>query len=347
MVFGKNLKYLRLQKCMTKKYLAELAGITPMSITHYENNERTPDIQIIRRLMNALNVKLADLLTVRNDNHVYAHGEFRRNANLSIQAQEYVRESVEEYFDRFFTVIDILGNNALPAAPKCHTLTVSGDVENDAARLREYLGFAIEGPLLDLIGAMENKGVMIYLCDFDLDKFSGMNGFVDDRPFVILNSRMTTERQRSTLVHELAHLFFNYGEMNEGSIEKYATAISGAFLFPQDDARRELGLRRTSVTQDMVMVAKEYGISVLMLTKRAQVLKIISENVYKDFMIQASQHGWRKNEPSRITDERSELFEQLVIRAIGENEVSLQKGAELLKFSYDDMVKAIRLHVEA
>ena len=84
-----------------------------------------------------------------------------------------------------------------------------------------------------------------------------------------------------------------------------------------------------------------------MLVKRAEVLNIISDNVYKDFVISASQRGWRKNEPSRISPEQSGLFEQYVIRAIGENEISPQRGAELLKLSYEDMVKMIRLHEEA
>jgi len=48
--------------------------------------------------------------------------------------------------------------------------------------------------------------------------------------------------------------------------------------------------------------------------------------------------GWRKNEPSRIEKEVSTLFEQLVYRAINENEISMQRGAELLKIPYDEAV---------
>ena len=50
-----------------------------------------------------------------------------------------------------------------------------------------------------------------------------------------------------------------------------------------------------------------------------------------------NQHGGRKNEPSRIDQENTSLFEQLVLRAIGEEEITVSKGAELLKISLSDM----------
>ncbi len=52
----------------------------------------------------------------------------------------------------------------------------------------------------------------------------------------------------------------------------------------------------------------------------------------------ASKAGWRKNEPTQIERERPALFEQLVYRAINENDISFQKGAELLKVPYDEIV---------
>lgn len=87
----------------------------------------------------------------------------------------------------------------------------------------------------------------------------------------------------------------------------------------------------------MLMVAKEYGISMMMLVKRAELCKVISESTARDFYFQASQHGWRKHEPSRISEEKPLLFEQLVYRAINENEISIQRGAELLKIPYSQV----------
>jgi Zn-dependent peptidase ImmA (M78 family) len=127
-------------------------------------------------------------------------------------------------------------------------------------------------------------------------------------------------------------------DMEEKEIEDISTAISGAFLFPKVDAIRELGVRRTSISKDMELVAKEYGISMFLLVKRAQLIGIISDNIGRNFYNKASSSGWRKNEPRRADKEKATLFKQLVCRAVNEKEISTQKGAELLKVYYEEIV---------
>lgn len=77
---------------------------------------------------------------------------------------------------------------------------------------------------------------------------------------------MCPERIRSTIALELSHLMFIWPEnTHEKEIVDKATAISGSFLFPKPDALRKLGIKRTSVTQDITLIAKEYGISMMLL----------------------------------------------------------------------------------
>lgn len=75
-----------------------------------------------------------------------------------------------------------------------------------------------------------------------------------------------------------------------------------------------------------------------LLVKRAQVAKIISTDAARHFYVSASSRGWRTNEPSRIAPEKPNLFEQLVFRAVSEGEISIQRGAELLKMPYNEVV---------
>ena len=227
----------------------------------------------------------------------------------------------------------------MPEAPPANVLRLTGDNEYDALLLRKHLNLADDGPINNLTEILENKGILIYVCNIDNDKFSGINGFVNGRPYIVVNQNMSPERNRSTIVHELSHLMFKWpDDMENSRIEEFATAISGALLFPKSDAIRELGIRRTVISKDMLLVAKEYGISMFLLVKRAQLSGIISTNVAKKFYINASKAGWRKNEPARIDKEVPTLFEQLVYRAINENEISMQRGAELLKIPYDEIV---------
>lgn len=334
-MFHKNLRYYRLKNNMSMKELASLVGVSPMAISHYENGERKPGMDTIKALAQALGVRVTDFLGSRNENLVFAHGEFRKSTKLSGKQQDYIREAVEEYMSRFYSAVDVLGGEVLPEAPMCHGLAMTGDAEKDALAMRRYLKVSEFGPVGNLIELSENRGILVYECEIENDAFSGMNGLVNGRPYIVINGNMSPERVRSTIVHEMAHFIFKWPEdMNEKQMEVMATAISGAFLFPEADAKRELGIRRSFVSKDMALICREYGISMYLLVKRANLCGILNDNAAKNFYIKAAQAGWKKNEPVRIAEEKPMLFMQLVFRAVSENEISVQKGAELLKQSY-------------
>ena len=337
-MFGRNLKYYRLKNSLTKKALAAKCGLSPMAITNYENGSRKPSMDVLKRLAEALSVRVSDFLAVRNEGLVFVHGEFRKTQELPLSVQEFIRESVEEFFSRFYTAVELLGGEVLPDSLECHAVMMSGDVEDDAKAMRCHLGLAAEGPIDDLVAVLENKGILVYVCDVDAKGFSGMNGFVNERPYIVVNGRMSPERNRSTIAHELAHLFFDWPKgMSEDEVEKTATAIAGAFLFPKSDALRELGIHRNRISNDMALVCREYGISMFLLAKRAQVSGIITNETARSFYVKASSLGWRTNEPVRIENETPSLFEQLVFRSVCEGGISIQRGAELLKTSYDEV----------
>ena len=341
-MLGKNLKYYRLKNNMTKKALADAIGVTPMAITNYENDDRKPSMDIIKALAKALGIKVTDFLASNNTELQFSHGKFRKGTKLGLVAQEYIRESVEEYFGRFFQVVSILGGQQiLEKAPKIKKLHWTNDAEEAASQLREYLEVPKNGPIGKLVEILENKGILVLFVEVDNQYFSGMNGTVNNIPYIVINAKMTPARVRSTIVHEVAHFAFEWPEdLSDKDEEAIATAISGAFLFPKEDVVRELGYKRSSISRAMIMTCQEYGISLFMLVKRARLCGIINESVERDFYIKASKAGWRKSEPNwGIEMEKPTLFEQLVYRAVTEEEISVQKGAELLKTSYDSIAK--------
>ena len=142
-MFSKNLKYYRLKKGMTKKELANRVDISSMAISNYENGKRKPDMELMKKIAAVLGVRVSDFLTVRNEKLVFCHGEFRKNSSLSIAQQEYVKESVEEYFNRFMTIVEILGGDVLPDAPSVSILPLTGNIEQDGRSLRKHLSLAL------------------------------------------------------------------------------------------------------------------------------------------------------------------------------------------------------------
>ncbi len=342
-MIGGNIKYYRLKNDLTKKALAEKVGVTPMAITYYENDSRRPSMEILKRLAAALNVRVSDFIGSNSSDLQFVHGEFRKNSKLNTSQQDLIRSSVENYFSRFYSAANLLGGEVLPAAPVCLSLNYTGDIEYDAKSLREYLQLPLSGPVGNLTAALENQGILVYMLNMDSGDFSGMNGTVNNRPYIVVNRNMSPERIRSTMIHEVSHFAFDWPDtLSEKDIENYATAVSGAVLFPAEDARRELGLRRVAVTNDMLLTCKEYGISMMLLVKRSNLLGILSDGVSRDFYMRASKAGWRRNEPHRIPYEDSHLFKQLVFRAVAEDEISVSKGAELLNMPYDTVMQECR-----
>jgi Zn-dependent peptidase ImmA (M78 family) len=236
-----------------------------------------------------------------------------------------VREAVEQYFSRFFDAVECLGGNPLPQPPKCHTLIRTENPEQDAKALRLFLGLQEEGPIDELVGVLENKGILI----FELD-------IVNAYPYIVINKNMSPERKRTTILHELAHLAFVWDEDKDN--EKEATAIAGAALILKSDLLRELGQHKSALTKDMTLVCQEYGISMYLLVKRASLAGIISNSLAKSFYIQANKANWRKNEPQRVKVlEEPMLLRQLVYRAVNEEGISRQRGAELLQVPVSEM----------
>ena len=334
-MFSKNLKYYRLKRNMTKSALADACGVSSMAISNYEKGIRNPDMETINKLANVLDVKIADFLEVRNASITFEHKGFRKHSALPQGTQEFIREAVEEYFNRFFNAVECVGGDPLPEPIKCGSLIPSGDYAADAKALRAELGFPKDGPIKGLKAVLENKGILVLEVEVGNSKFSGMNGTVNGYPYIVVNKKMTEERIRSTIAHELVHIMFDIPEdMGE---EDFANKISGAFLISRTDLERELGIKRKAVTNDFILVCKEYGVSMLLLVLRAKQAGILSDYVYKDFFMKASKAGWRKKEPTRIDTEELSLFRQLVYRAIAEDNISVQKGAELLREPYNDV----------
>lgn len=333
----RNIKYYRVMAGKSRTELSRELGISIKCLDRYESGGELPSLEISRRIASVLGIRLADIMLTKSVGHKYEHCDYRKNSGLRKSSQEQIKALTEDYLDRFFVAVEILGEKVLQKVPEMHTLKPSFDAERDALNLRCELGLPLSGAIPNLISTLEDKGILIIQVNYGDNKFSGRNGLADGRPYVVLNDRMTAERQRSTIVHELGHIYFEQPMIGNATWERYMTAVSGAFLFPMGNVVKELGEKRTYISGDMLMVCREYGISLQMLAKRAEIAGIISEGAYRNFCIKLNMAGMKNKEPSHIQTERALLFEQLVLRAVGEGKMTVQRGAELLRIPYMEM----------
>ena len=337
-MFGNNLKYFRLERGLSKKDLAKKAGLSAALLTYYENGSRQPGVESLNALAKALSISPA-LLLENGPSLSFSHGAFRKNSSLSKTNQEYIRSFVEDYFGRFYATLSFFSSNVLPPIPLSwgERSFMPKDVSKAARELRKALGLSEQGAIPMLTDYLEKRGFL--LCPIASHPgFDGLNGYVSDRPYIAFNQDASPERIRSTLVHELVHLYFGLGDRDEETVNQ----IAGEVLFPKEDAVRELGLKCYEVNEWMANVAKEYGISMYSLVYNGYRYGIFSSSLAKSFYVQANKNGWRKEEPTRCGEESTHLFERLVYRAVGEDEITIQRAAELLRVSFEQVEANVR-----
>lgn len=326
-MIGKNIKYYRLLRNMSLQDLADHVGLNKMAISNYENGKREPRIEICEKIANALNVNLSMLVSNYGKNLAISRGSFRKNSHLTKEKTALVYEQEDRYLGKLFDVISFLGDPSLPPPPQIKRISVS-NTENAGLHLRIVLDLPTHGPVGNITDSLENKGYLICPIDALKEGFSGHSGYVNGRPYIAVNVNMSNERQRFTLIHELAHLHFLFSEdQNE---ERMVDEITGAFLLPKEDIIRELGPKRRDIRGDLRIIQQEYNISMVAIVMRARQTDIISQETYTITMKWMSANGYRKDEQSGIPPEETHLLDQLTLRAVAEDQIGISKAAEIL-----------------
>lgn len=96
-VFGKRLKELRKEHGYTIEQFADMVGISKSTLGYYENDKRMPDIEILARIANVLNVN-ADYLIGRT-NTTAQKGKMKtvcEFTGLSDSAAEFLAQPVKD-----------------------------------------------------------------------------------------------------------------------------------------------------------------------------------------------------------------------------------------------------------
>lgn len=133
-VFGKRLKELRKANGYTIEQFAEAVGISKSTVGYYENNNRMPDIEILSRIADVLNVS-ADYL-IGKTNTTATKGKTKTVCDftgLSDTAAEYLAELVKnKRFDRIAVINHLFSELKQDYAFYCHE-------ENDDGELAESI----------------------------------------------------------------------------------------------------------------------------------------------------------------------------------------------------------------
>ena len=343
-IFAERFKSARLMRGFSLQDLANAMGgvLSRQALHRYEKGEVIPDSEKINLLSKALIVS-ADYF-FRSTKVELGAIEYRKLEKMPQKEAAIIREKTKEYLSRYLELEEILG---LPNQFEDHlkdfgVVNTWHDVNQAAQLLREKWNLG-KGAIYNVVEILEDKNIKVVKLDVD-DDFDGLQTYVNQTiPVVAYNIRKANkpDRIRFTLLHELAHLLLKFGEMSEKQKETLCHQFAGAMLLPEETIKAELGEHRNKLSViELGNIKKQYGISMQALVMRAKDCGIVNKHYTKQFFFFMKQMNWKIDEPVDYDGvEESNRFEQLLFRALIEDQISMSKAASLSNKSLAEFKK--------
>jgi Zn-dependent peptidase ImmA (M78 family) len=201
--------------------------------------------------------------------------------------------------------------------------------------VRKYFSLP-HGPILNIVDILEDKGVFIFLEEFDSIQLSGFtlieNG--SQPPIIFVNKNAPGDMERLTIAHELGHIVM-HDVLNE-HIEEEAWAFAAEFMMPECDIYDDL--RRAKTIHDFSLLKRKWKISMSALIRRSKDLSILTENQYRYWMQKMA--PYRKKEPVQVPQEKPSLYRELINTYKEELNYSKEELCKILSINkemYDEM----------
>jgi len=343
-VFAERFRSARLMNGFSLQDLANALDnkLSRQAMHRYEKGEVIPDAEKINMLSKAL--KVSSDYFFRTTKVELSDVEYRKLSKMPQKDAAVINEKTKEYLSRYLELEDILGlQNEFEHPLKDFPQVTSYEQVNKAAEILREKWSLGKSPIFNIVELLEDKNIKVVKLDV-ADDFDGLQTFVNGNiPVIAYNIRKANnpDRIRFTLLHELAHLLLKFGNITEKEKETLCHQFSGAMLLPEETIITELGAHRNKLsTLELGNIKKQYGISMQAIVMRAKACGIINNHYTKQFFFFMKQMNWKVDEPVEYQGaEESNRFEQLLFRALIEDQISMSKAASLSNQSLAEFKK--------
>ncbi|MFD2442530.1 ImmA/IrrE family metallo-endopeptidase [Bacillus sp. CGMCC 1.16607] len=335
---GQKLKTARLIRGFTLEDIGRELGVSHQSVSKYENDKASPDLEVVRRL--------ADLLQFTPSFFFSDHQEllypqtthfFRSGAAVAKKYKDQVKEKVRTlaYVINFIEAKLRLPQFVKPSFIIEHSVLRQisfEEIDAVAEQMRRYLGLG-DGPISNITALCERLGIIIAFSEMENEKIDACTVYYSGRPYILLNKeRLSSVRLRFNIAHELGHILLHstYAEkeVNDKSkhkrIEQEANRFASSFLMPESTLVPEL----SSSGLDYLLILKEHWkVSVQAIIYRAEELGVFREDYALYLRQQISRKKWRLNEPldDVIPIEKPMLIKQAIQLLIKKYDLTLEQ----------------------
>jgi transcriptional regulator with XRE-family HTH domain len=333
-MIGERLTQLRLARNLTLDELAAQIGgiVTKQALSKYEQNQAQPSPLVLTKLSAALGVKANYFLSSSQITVKFV--AYRKATSLLQREKARVESVVSQCLEDRVRIQTLIGQTKTDIIP-WNQLRISSleDTEKQANYMRMLWELGTS-PISNVVGAFEEHQLCVLSIKAD-EKFDGISALGCDSGSNILAGAIVSrqdvpgERQRLNLTHELGHLVMKIPDNIDE--EKAAFRFGSAFLAPADRLIKQIGSKRSYIDiAELLILKKQFGISLQALLRRMLDLGIINDSYYRRWCIYISKTGWKKQEPDELVRETPQWFNRNLSRLVGEGAISRDEAEQML-----------------
>jgi len=360
-----NLMRLRKLNGLTQQAAAEAAGISRVAYRNLEKGTAEPRRNTLDKLATTLNASVFDLMAPVPE--LINSLRYRANEKMSEQeramgSQVVVRSA--NWLNDFNELESLLNQQR---TPKLEPIRKGTRPQTAAAKARRMLldEKADCGCIPDFCELLENSGIKLLLCDFQMSTLFGLSiDKADGGPAIAINtgSNISVERQIFSLAHELGHLMLHKNTytgskepltIEDSGQEREADQFAASFLMPEKQFLAEWNENRGLHWVDAVLKTKRhFKVSYqAVLHQLIDMGKAESPAIYKQFRADYAKRyekelHWKEEPPSFVREEPRHLdpldltedrLGTLVRDALDQEQISIGRAAEILDVGIMEM----------
>ena len=295
----------RKRRSLTKKELAESLNLSIQTLSDWETGKTIPKFDNVVELAKFLNFPVEFFDKEENlENLDPKKVTFRALTKMRASDRDlalacgslaiYLNSWIENKFN----------------LPQCNIPNYENCNPDEAAqKLKQYWNIT-EDYIDNTIYLLEKNGVRVYSLSENCKNFDAFSTWINDTPFVFLNTLKSAERSRFDAMHELGHLVLhkNYFTRDK-KIEEEANSFASEMLMPQNSILEYRTVKPT--IGNLIQMKQIWNVSLKALIYRLNKLDIITEWTYRLLMTELNKRGYNTSEPLSIERETSIILKKI------------------------------------
>lgn len=338
--FAFRLKNARLKSGLSLQQLADRVSLSKQMISKYEKGLSMPASDKLIELARILRVKIDQLF--KKPEYEIGEISFRKRSKLKGKREMALKEEIRTKIENYLLIEDLLGiSHGFENPLRDNPIASISEAKEAAYQLKEAWKIG-QDAIYNAVDLLEEKHIKVIEIDDMTGEFDGLATWVDQKyPMIVLSKTTSIERKRFTLFHELGHIVLVMNDLIDKDQEKYCNEFASEMLLSEENLKMELGVSRNEIFfEEIKNIQEKYGLSISAIVYKLGEVGVISKSHVKDFFIslRIDPNFKSKVEKSRYQgNEHSNRFENLVLRALSQETISLSKASALLGVSLSDL----------